>query len=313
MHMKPRDKQRCEELFKELQTANNQIGDLASRKRYDSMAASPFTRSSSNPFTNTMDSETFHRYFRQQQQQRSGRTPFYVNGVDISELFSGSPFSKPTFWSNQPLKSVYVQKVQVPLQDLYSGRPNVEFVLKDNVWKRYRAAIRGGISKTIFFQGILFSIPVIRVSIPMCLIVTAAVVHFNIPKPVKLLYDCNIQKGWKSGTKLTFKEVEPGFDVVFILQEQKHGRYTRVGNDLHTSITIRKKQAKEGCVTEIEPLGTFDAPIRLVLKPNQVKRSGQQIIVRGKGWPRRQGGGYGDLVVTVNLARAGGGERAFSR
>lgn len=311
--MKPRDRQRCEEMFKELQSAHSKICDADARKRYDSAVASPFAKSTNNPFTNTMDAEAFHRSFRQR--SSSGRTPFYVNGVDISELFSGSPFSKPTFWGGQPLKSVYVQKVKVPLQDLYSGRANVDFILKDNLWKRYRAAIRGGVAKAIFLQGILFSIPILRVSIPMSMIVTAALVHCNLPRPVKLLYDCNIQPGWKSGTKLSFKEVEPGFDVVFVLQEQKHGRYKRVGNDLHTSITIRRKQAREGCVAEIEPLGTHDVPIRLVLKPNQVQRSGQQITLRGIGWPRRQGGGgCGDLVVTVNFQpRVASGKRTSSR
>lgn len=319
--MRPKDKQRCEELFKELQTANNHIGDAISRKKYDNMAASPFTRGTNNgnPFTNNMSTQDFYRAFRQHQQQQSsrGRTPFYVNGVDISQLFSSSPFGKPEFWGSDPLKSVYVQKVQVPLQDLYTGRSNVELVLRDNLWKRYRAAIRGGIFKSVFLQGVLFSIPILRISIPMSVIVTVALVHCNIPRPVKLLFDCNIQTGWKGGTKLTFKEMEPGFDVVFIIQEQKHGRYTRVGNDLHTSISIRRRQAKEGCVTEIEPLGTYDSPIRLSLRPNQIKYSGQTITLRGKGWPRRQGGGYGDLVVTVNLQsnfhrHARSGKRASS-
>ena len=307
--MKPKDRQKCEELFKQLQHANAQIGDESARKRYDLQSSSPFSSYNGFGGTGGMDrttAEAFYRSYMQQQQQQqqrpssAGRTPFYFNGVDISDLFPGNPFSKPTFWGG-PLKSIYVQKVQVPLQDLYEGKQSVEFVLKDNLWKRYRAAIRGGIGKTIFFQALLFSIPIIRISTSMSVVVTAALFHSNIPRPVKLMYDCNIQKGWKSGTKLTFKEVEPGFDVVFILEEKKHGRYVRVGNDLHTTITIRKKQAKEGCVTEIEPLGAFDAPISLRLRPNQIKKSGEKVILRGGGWPRRQAGGYGDLVVTVNV------------
>lgn len=304
--MKPKDRQKCEELFKTVQHANEQIGDEASRKRYDQMAASPFANRGNNAFgtsSSGMDARTaeaFYRSFMQQNQQRSGRTAFYFNGMDISQLFSGNPSSKPAFWGG-PLKSVYIQKVQVPLQDLYSGRPNVEFILRDNLWKRYRAAIRGGIAKTIFFQGFLFAIPLLRISIPVTVIVTAALVHSNMPRPSKILYDVNLQRGWKSGTKLTFKEVEPGFDVIFILEEKKHGRYTRVGNDLETTITIRKKQAREGCVTEIEPLGDYDSPLTFRLRPNQIKRSGQKITLKGKGWPKRQGGGRGDLIVTVNV------------
>ena len=296
-----KDRQKCEEMFKKVQHAYAQIGNEASRKEYDMMGStSPFSGMSSAGagarYSGGME-EAFYRSFYSMP-RRNTRTPFYVNGIDISEFFSGR---KPAFWTPQvPLKSVYVQKVKVPLQDLYAGRQNVEFILKDTVWKRYRAAFRGGVATSILYQGVMLAVPLLRVSIPISMLFGAALIHTNLPRPTKILYDVNIQRGWKSGTKLTFKEVEPGFDVIFIIEEQKHGRYVRVGNDLHTSVMIRKKQAKQGCTIEIEPLGAFEAPILIRLRPNEIQRSGQQVILKDRGWPRRQGG-YGDLIVTINM------------
>ena len=301
VHLSSKERQRHEEMFKKVQHAYTQIGNEASRNEYDLMGStSPFrgmpSAGAHARYSGGME-EAFYRSFYSTP-RRNTRTPFYVNGIDISELFSGRT---PSFWTPQvPVKSVYVQKVNVPLQELYAGRQNVEFILKDTVWKRYRAAFRGGVATSILYNCVVIAVPLLRVSIPMSILVGTALFHTNLPRPTKILYDVNIQRGWKSGTKLTFKEVEPGFDVIFIIEEQKHGRYVRVGNDLHTSVMIRKKQAKQGCTIEIEPLGSFEAPISIRLRPNEIKRSGQQVILKERGWPRRQGG-YGDLIVTVNM------------
>jgi DnaJ-class molecular chaperone len=299
VHLRPKDRQKCEDTFKKVQHANGQIGDEASRKKYDMELTSPFR---TNGYSGAMDraaQEAFYRSFYSSMSRRSTRTPFYVNGIDISELFSGR---KP--WSSTQVlhaKSIYVQKVKVSLQDLYSGRQYVEFILKDNAWKRYRAAFRGGVATSVLYQGLVLAIPLLRVSLSISMLVGAALIHTNLPRPTKTLYHVNIQRGWKSGTKLTFKEVEPGFDVVFIIEEQKHNTYVRVGNDLHTSVVIRKKQAKQGCIVEIEPLGGLEAPILLRLQPNEIKLSGQKVTLKGRGWPIRKGDGHGDLVVTVSM------------
>jgi DnaJ-class molecular chaperone len=300
VHLRPRDRQKCEEMFKTVQHANAQIGDEASRKRYDMEVTSPF--GTTTGYSGGMDraaQEAFYRSFYRSMPRRSTRTPFYVNGIDISELFSGRTPWSPTQVPHS--KSIYVQKVKVPLQDLYAGRQNVEFMLKDNVWKRYRAAFRGGAATSVLYQGLVLAIPLLRVSIAISMLVGAALIHTNLPRPTKTVYDVNIQRGWKSGTKLTFKEVEPGFDVVFIIEEQKHGSYVRVGNDLHTDVMIRKKQAKHGCTIEIESLGGLEAPILVRLRPNEIKLSGQKVTIKGRGWPIRKGGGHGNLVVTVNI------------
>jgi DnaJ-class molecular chaperone len=301
VHLRPKDRQKCEEMFKMVQHANAQIGDEASRKKYDMELTAPF-KSNFGTGVSGMDraaQEAFYRSFYSNVPRQSTRTPFYVNGIDISELFSVRKPSSPTPFPHA--KSIYIQKVKVSLQDLYAGRQNVEFILRDNVWKRYRAAFRGGVATSVLYQGLVLAIPLLRVSISISMLVGAALIHTNLPRPTKILYDVNIQRGWKSGTKLTFKEVEPGFDVVFIIEEQKHGAYVRVGNDLHTNVMIRKKQARQGCTIEIEPLGGLEPPILLRLRPNEIKRSGQQVTLKGRGWPIRQGGGHGDLVVTVNM------------
>ena len=66
-----------------------------------------------------------------------------------------------------------------------------------------------------------------------------------------------------------------------------------------TTITIDKTQALKGCSKLIEPLNKLDAPIYVELKPSQIERSGQQITVKGRGWPDRRRQKRGDLIVTV--------------
>lgn len=86
------------------------------------------------------------------------RRRFYVNGIDVSHLFNmnndsggGSFFPNPFFdtsrsengvnthSSNEKSpKSVFVQKVTVSLEDLYSGVNNKEFQVKDGPFQTYR-------------------------------------------------------------------------------------------------------------------------------------------------------------------------------
>ena len=53
--------------------------------------------------------------------------------------------------------------------------------------------------------------------------------HFSLPRPTQLNFVADIAEGWKEGTQLTFHSTEPGMDVVFIVVEGKHYRFTRQG------------------------------------------------------------------------------------
>ena len=142
----PFQREKCEQTFKQIQTAHAQIGDENSRREYDSKdtmtrmygnGVNDFS-GSSNGRSQVFD-EIFQESFRRMNQRR-----FYVNGVDVSHLFRKGPVSYGTSSSDMP-GSKYIEKVTIPLQDLYSGVARKQFVLHDNWIKRYIAAFRGGI------------------------------------------------------------------------------------------------------------------------------------------------------------------------
>ena len=286
-----RQRELFEERFKEVQRANSQIGDKESRAQYETRTS--FYNGESVQTTPTTSAEDFYRSFYSSYQSSS----FRVNGVDVSDFFSA-------LFGEQP-KSIYVQKVVLPLRDLYQGRDGVEFVLNDTIWGRYRAAFRGKAAIPPFYQALAISLSTIRViGAPLSLLVGVCVFHFNLPRPTIRNFSADIKPGWKAGTKLTFREPEPGFDVVFVLAEARDKHYDRVGNDLHTTIYISKAQAKNGFKAVIEPFGDMDDPIKIALRPGQIKESGQLITLKGKGWLKRKSGYRGDLVVTVNVVSA---------
>ena len=295
-----KERKKCEDIFKQVQRANDIIGDADARRRYESLSIY------SSPFTNQgrPDPAAVYRDFFSQREsnspyarQSTPSTPFYFNGVDISQMFNTG---RPGFWNPSNLKCIYVQQVKVSLEDLYSGRHDMTFSLHDNYWKRWRAAFRGGMAKPLLYQALIYASPIVRLlGFPLALLAGVAIFQFNLPRPCIVDYNIDLKSGWKGGTKLTFSDVEPGFEVIFVLEEQVHERFVRVGNDLMTTITIDKTQALKGCSKLIEPLNKLDAPIYVELKPSQIERSGQQITVKGRGWPDRRRQKRGDLIVTV--------------
>jgi DnaJ-class molecular chaperone len=90
---------------------------------------------------------------------------------------------------------------------------------------------------------------------------------------------------------------------VFLLQEERHDRFTHLGNDLHTNVDIFTAQANEGCTIEIESLEPSEEPCQVKIRPNQIDASNSVIVVKGKGWPMRKTGNRGDLVVNVRLVK----------
>ncbi len=249
------------------------------------------------------------------------RRAFYVNGIDISHLFDPMTRMQRNSFGNHPFapsnrssrdatadldaaspRSVFVETVTVPLEDLYNGvKRKVEFQLSDNILQRYRAAFRGGVATKLAIQCFFTSLPLlIRISWPVSLISFLVTFHLGLPRPSRLFYFSRIKPGWKGGTKLKFADVEPGMDVIFILNEGKHNRFQRDGNDLRTSISIGKSKAEKGCTLFIEPLGSHELPVTVKLKRGEIKERSQVVTVKGKGWPI-SGGGAGDLQITVNV------------
>lgn len=304
-----KERKKCEDTFKKIQKANELIGDDEARRKYEESQVYSFPYrqydSSGNvhphpPSSSDYYNDILRRYY-QQQHRSMPRTTFSFGGVDISNMFS----SGPAAWAprSSALKSKYIQKVKVPLQDLYGGKYSVDLELKDTIWNRYGAAFRGGVASTLLYEALIISISMIRiVRFPWSFFVGAIFFHFGMPRPTKLDYTVDLQAGWKSGTKLTFCEVERGFDVVFILQEAKHKTYQRIGNDLLASITINETQRKNGCTVKLDPLNQAEGPISIHLGPNQIQQSGDRVKINGMGWPGRKGKNPGDLFVAVRVA-----------
>jgi len=202
----------------------------------------------------------------------------------------------------------------VPLEELYAGVSQKEFTLDDNIFQRYQAAFRGGIASQIALQGLLTSIPLLlRSSWPVSFLCFLATFHISLPRPMRLSYVTSLKAGWKGGTKLKFINSQPGVDVIFIIDEGKHDRFKRDGNDLTTSIMIGKTKARKGCTLFIEPLADRELPIMVKLKPGEIVEHRQVVTVKGKGWPKMDGSGKGDLLITVSVVSDSRAERSKRR
>lgn len=119
-----------------------------------------------------------------------------------------------------------------------------------------------------------------------------------------------IKKGWKSGTKVTFPEegdeapagMRPA-DIVFMIEEKKHSRFTRDGNNLHFKQSVTLTQALCGCRVTVPTLEGKTATIDL---SGEIITPGTKRVILGKGMPIKNTERYGDMVVefAVEFPRA---------
>ena len=184
------------------------------------------------------------------------------------------------------------------------GRSNMKLKLRDTIWKSYSAAFRGGFGYLVLYQSFLFAAPVLRMSKLLALAFGAAVFHMHVPRPQVFQYTADILPGFKEGTKLTFRDAQPGFDIVFVVEEQPHERFARDGNNLHTTVEILASQAKEGCTIEVDSLNPMEEPaIQVKLRPRQIQKSGDTVTIKQKGWPQRKTGQRGDLIIQFRIVQ----------
>jgi len=343
-HLPASEQKEYERLFKELQAAYAEIGTAEARRTYELRERNPFSSSSgttSSNFGGTAGSTTqpqsfadarhaFEQAFRASAAGGAGRGPGFPTssatfyGFNVNDLFNNpgsrgfsSPFgfgSASPFWKPS-LKSIFVFKVPVPLQDLYSGKPDYSFHVRDNIFHRIRAAFRGGIGYLVLYQSILYSLPLLRLSGKAAALWGLFLFQHFLPRARPppshghdddLYYDfcANLKSGYKGGTKFIFDDSQtgqPGVEVHVILKEAKHPIYRRVGNQLHVTCAVSRKQAKAGCQVEIPSLHDEDYVLRVDIPAGS--RNGDIITFPGKGWPnRKQQGAKGDLVVTVAIA-----------
>jgi len=114
-----------------------------------------------------------------------------------------------------------------------------------------------------------------------------------------------IGAGWKEGTRLTFAregDEAPGGqsetgDVVFVLRQKPHPRFTRRGQDLVLRAPLTLLQALTGATVEVETLDHRVIPVAL----NEVCAPGGSKVVQGEGLPHPKTGVKGNLVIEFDI------------
>lgn len=122
--------------------------------------------------------------------------------------------------------------------------------------------------------------------------------------PVQEVLQIDVKAGWKSGTKVTFQGKgdelpgQPPADLVFIINEQKHPRLTRQGDNLLVVARIPLVQALTGGTYVVEHLDKRKVPVTWT----EVINPGSQRIISGEGMPMsKRPGQKGDLIVRFDV------------
>lgn len=337
-HLSEAEQRNAERRFKNVQEAYSQIGTSDARKAYDSRQAfgrGPFSETYYQRYSEDDFAPVFRTYKRSQQKFPNTSFPFYFR-FDTNSNLSGQyqpPPSSPSqqgsrttnfpIWNPNALKSRYVQRVQVSLEDLYNGKSNMKFTLQNtqNRWKRYCAAFRGKLAYVILYESLFYALPLLRLTNRWVVaLLTAILFDQQLPSLYnkspffysvdnKLTFQAAIKAGYKEGTKLTFQTSNPMIEVVFILTEAKHACYRRIGNDLHVNVSISRRQAQQGCTIDLESLDHSTPVLQIRIPPGRIQNSGDCVTIGGKGWPIRKMWGlqraalhHGDLIVHVDIS-----------
>ncbi|HUG38258.1 MAG TPA: DnaJ C-terminal domain-containing protein, partial [Candidatus Limnocylindrales bacterium] len=88
----------------------------------------------------------------------------------------------------------------------------------------------------------------------------------------------------------------PRGDLIVITRVEDDPRFARKGHNLYRELPVSVVEAVLGARV---PLDTLQGQVELVLPPGT--QSGQVFRIRGKGMPRLDGAGRGDLYVTAHV------------
>jgi DnaJ-class molecular chaperone len=119
----------------------------------------------------------------------------------------------------------------------------------------------------------------------------------------KIALTVEVQPGLRNGEHITFEGVtdeQPGMtpgDLHFVIMEEPHDVYHRDRDDLYMTMEVELVDALTGFQIELSQLdGTpFTVTVDDVTDCDHVLR------VAGKGMPRRNGRGFGDLYITFEV------------
>ncbi|KAK6511711.1 hypothetical protein TWF481_000617 [Arthrobotrys musiformis] len=111
-----------------------------------------------------------------------------------------------------------------------------------------------------------------------------------------------IKPGYKAGTKLKHNNALLTADgtrqtVEVVIQEARHPRFTRDGDNLKVDLDVPLEEALGGINRTIEHLDGRKISIKL----NKGIQPGQVVIKKSEGMPNSKTGGRGDLFVTLKV------------
>jgi DnaJ family protein B protein 4 len=119
-----------------------------------------------------------------------------------------------------------------------------------------------------------------------------------------VVLEVNVRPGWRTSTRITFKgagdELCPGEfqDIMFVLVEKKHERFTREGANLVMRHAVPLVDALTGFELKVPLLdgSVLHQRVEGVVKP------GSSFVLHGKGMPHaRRPADMGDLVVLMDV------------
>ncbi|XP_066555452.1 dnaJ homolog subfamily B member 13 [Amia ocellicauda] len=118
------------------------------------------------------------------------------------------------------------------------------------------------------------------------------------------ILNIDVKPGWKQGTKITFpKEGDQGpnnipADIVFVVKEKQHPRFTREQDDLIYTSHVHLEKALVGCSVDMETLDgrLLNIPINDIIHPKYTK------VVPGEGMPLiRNPSLKGNLIIQFEI------------
>ena len=123
--------------------------------------------------------------------------------------------------------------------------------------------------------------------------------------PVEETLEIPVKAGWKEGTRVTFEGKgdelpgRPAQDLVFVVRQAPHPRFSREGDDLALTMHLPLTKAlTAGTSVDVPSLDNrvLRVPLREVVTPGYVR------VVKGEGMPRsRAPGTKGDLKIKFVL------------
>ena len=121
----------------------------------------------------------------------------------------------------------------------------------------------------------------------------------------KKMLEVHIDKGMRGGQTINFRGesdqapgVTPG-DVIIVIEEKPHERFTRENNDLITTVKVPLVDALTGSGTK-QVVEHLDGRKLQVAPPAGIVKPGQKTTIPGEGMPVRKAGAVkqkGDMIV----------------